>query len=304
MMSKDNYLPHLLHLLGLRLLTEDEALIKFLAEVANEKITFKDHLMDLIFKSRNIEKNDNDIIYAAANSITILVAANISFAHMDLSKVRICGANIRDGCFNGANFTETDLTGVLLENCKLNHCFFNKTNMKDVKLGILPDINLYEDNAQLTFDYEGVSMCCSQKDNGKEVLTGLNDCSAKLWDRSNGKLIKTFEGPKAVSCIDVSKDGNFIVSGSSDYSFLILWEAKTGNMIKSFDGHKSGVKLVFFTPDETMILSSSSDRSIKLWDITNGKLINSFHDDSRGISMEFLLMENLFYQAICIVCIC
>ena len=70
------------------------------------------------------------------------MAANVSFAGMDLTGIRINGANIRDGAFSGCDFSRSDLRNVVLENCKVDHAIFRKTNMTDVKLGAQLDMNV------------------------------------------------------------------------------------------------------------------------------------------------------------------
>ena len=85
-------------ILGYRLFTQDEQLLKYLSEVALEKSEFSGYLKKELFKSRkkhigNTEK-DNQIVNAAANAISIMVYGDIYFTRMDLSEIRINGANI------------------------------------------------------------------------------------------------------------------------------------------------------------------------------------------------------------------
>ena len=63
-----------------------------------------------------------------------------------------------------------------------------------------------------------------------------------------------------VNCISMSKNGNLIVSGSSDHSVWV-WDAKTGEQLKELQGHSSGVDSVSFSPDGNQIVSGSGDKS-------------------------------------------
>lgn len=123
------------------MLIEDEVLVKFLAEVIKENQEFKENLMTVVMRSRNLSEGEN-VVIGAANAISVLVAANVSFSNKNLSNVRIPGAVLRDRQFCCANFTEADLSGAILGNCKLDGALFDRTKMKYIKLGILPDINV------------------------------------------------------------------------------------------------------------------------------------------------------------------
>ena len=272
--SNDDH-SSVVNLLGFKLITENESLIQFMAEVAMEKQEFKLALLEFIFKSRDFsnESFKDDIINTAANAITVLIASNYSFANMDLSRIKICGANIRDGCFNRCNFSDADLKGVTMENCKLNHCLFNRTNLKDIKLGIYPDI-IAQDNI--------FSITCSQKDEGKEILSGCRDGSIKLYERSTGNLIKNFFSPSQITCLKISSDGSLMLSGSTD-NYVRLWEITNGNLLKTFYGHTKAVYSVAFSIDESQILSSSCDFSIKLWDKTTGNIIKTFEEHTAAV---------------------
>ena len=61
----------------------------------------------------------------SANSITILVASDVSLSGEDFSKVNITGANISNGIFHKTDFSYANLTNVYARNC-----FFMETNFK------------------------------------------------------------------------------------------------------------------------------------------------------------------------------
>src|SRR5262249_36211902 len=66
---------------------------------------------------------------------------------------------------------------------------------------------------------------------GKEVLTGSFDKTARLWDAATGTLIRTFAGHSAgVRAIAFSPDGKHVLTGSGD-STMRLWDAASGEGI-------------------------------------------------------------------------
>ena len=168
-------------LLASRLLVEEVELVQSLAKRVNEDQEFKENLKQLIFKKGLSSEKEEECINTAANSITILVAANVSFSGQNLSGIIIRGANLADGCFNGCDFNDADLTGVNMENCQLDKTIFRNTNLSNITLGIHPEIKVA---AKIT-------SCCLSKD-GQFILSGSDDCTVKLWERSTRNLLRTF----------------------------------------------------------------------------------------------------------------
>src|SRR5262249_49533268 len=83
---------------------------------------------------------------------------------------------------------------------------------------------------------------------GKQVLTGNEDGTAKLWEAASGKLISTFTGHKdAVTSVAFSlPTGTQILTGSVDKTAQ-LWEAATGRNITTLSGHSGAVTSVAFS---------------------------------------------------------
>jgi WD40 repeat protein len=83
------------------------------------------------------------------------------------------------------------------------------------------------------------------------------------------KLLSGHEDP--VSCVAVSPDGKYIVSGSDD-STIRVWDAETGEMIgRPLEGHGDGASCVAFFPDGKCIVSGSWDRTMRVWNVESGQ---------------------------------
>ncbi len=115
---------------------------------------------------------------------------------------------------------------------------------------------------------------------GKTVLTGSADNTAKLWDLS-GRVIQTFKGhTDQVHSVAFSPDGKTVLTGSFDKTAR-LWDL-SGRLIQTFKGHKSFIESVAFRPDGKQILTGSSDKTAKLWDLT-GRVIQTFKGHAEGV---------------------
>jgi len=91
-----------------RLLVGKEQVIQFLTDRVNDEERFKQELLTRLYSSKN--NPDNKV--GAANGITILVKAGVTFNGADLSGVQIPGADISGGYFDQAKFQGSDLSQV------------------------------------------------------------------------------------------------------------------------------------------------------------------------------------------------
>ena len=111
---------------------------------------------------------------------------------------------------------------------------------------------------------------------GRDELTGSNDGTAKLWDASNGSLLRTFSGHTLyVSSVVFSPDGTNVLTGSGDRTAK-LWDASNGSLLRTFSGHTLYVTSVAFSPDGTKVLTGSYDKTAKLWNASDGTLLRTF----------------------------
>ena len=111
---------------------------------------------------------------------------------------------------------------------------------------------------------------------GKLLVTGSMDNTAKLWDLETGYEIRTFSGHSgAVFSVSLSPDKKFLATGSDDNTAK-LWNLETGAEIYRFARHSAEVKSVCFSPDGKLLATGSNDKTAKLWNLKTGEEIRSF----------------------------
>jgi hypothetical protein len=106
---------------------------------------------------------------------------------------------------------------------------------------------------------------------GKRVVTGSNDNTAKIWDAANGTELLTLNGHgSGVRSVAFSPDGRRVVTGSFDKTAK-LWDGQSGQELLTLKGHADGVFSVAFSPDGRRVVTGGGDKTAKIWDAENGQ---------------------------------
>ena len=106
---------------------------------------------------------------------------------------------------------------------------------------------------------------------GKSLLSGSDDCTAKLWDMQTGGVIKTFSGHTAgVLSVSISLDFTIIASGSEDKT-IRLWNSQTGKCHCILEQQEI-VWYISFHPTNSQYLLSIYNRTVWQWDIKSHKV--------------------------------
>ena len=268
--------------LGERLIIEDEALLRFLIELVKEDNVFKSKLMELVYKTKEISefyRHDNDNpqkIIAAANSISILVSANVSFASIDLSNIKICGASLRDGNFIRCDFSDADLSDVNLINCKLDSALFQRTRLNKV---------IFNNYSEITTKLQIKSVAFSSQD---YILAGCSLGYMMLWDSGTfDEVISPIHAfTKWISFVCFSHDSSIILGCGGETNLIRTWDI-TGKALHTYKGHKKTINYVTFSSDTTKLLSCSKDRLIILWNLQTEESIIYKGEKSTVLSTVF-----------------
>jgi hypothetical protein len=84
---------------------------------------------------------------------------------------------------------------------------------------------------------------------GKAVLTGSSDGTARLWDAATSlPLGPPLRHQSAIRAVAFSPDGKVVLTGGDDKSAR-LWDAATGRPLGEPLHHQEGVRVVAFSPD-------------------------------------------------------
>ena len=111
----------------------------------------------------------------------------------------------------------------------------------------------------------GPILALAYSPDGRRILTGSEDHTAKVWDADTGKELFPLEGHTApVRSVAFSTNGQLIVTGSWDKTAKV-WDSVNGTSLVSLKGHKAAIFSVAFSPDGKRIVTGSQDQTVRIW---------------------------------------
>jgi len=134
---------------------------------------------------------------------------------------------------------------------------------------------------------------------GRLLVSGSADATAKLWGASNGEERGVLAGhTQGISDVAVSNDGATVATASDDRT-IGLWDVERKTRVHTCQGHTSYVFCVRFNPRCNLLASGSFDEHVRFWDPRSGSCVreipahsdpvtavdfNARDDDSRLVS--------------------
>jgi WD40 repeat protein len=102
---------------------------------------------------------------------------------------------------------------------------------------------------------------------GDTLYSGSQDKTIRVWNLTDGKLLRSLVQPAPVAALAIGPDGKTLITGSSDG--LVRWlDARDGRELAAWKGHTaavSGVAMLRSADGVMRIVSVSEDGTARIW---------------------------------------
>jgi WD40 repeat protein len=136
-----------------------------------------------------------------------------------------------------------------------------------------------------TGHYAEVTAVCYSPD-GKFIATGSQDKTIKLWRRTDGKEIRTFQGSnEGIDRVEINRQISSVLAVGAKGT-VTVWELGTGKIIFQKKPENDRFTCASFHPDGKKIITGSNKSYLSIWDITDGNKISDLKATPRDLNSE------------------
>jgi WD40 repeat protein len=129
----------------------------------------------------------------------------------------------------------------------------------------------------LRFSPHGAVADVDVSPDGRLLVTGSWDRSAKIWDVTSGAALRKLDNVHDgyVNSVQFSPDGGLVLTASDDGTAR-LWDVASGKSVEPvFRGHDGRIRQARFSSDGAQVLTCGNDKTARIWDAISGQEMRS-----------------------------
>jgi hypothetical protein len=144
----------------------------------------------------------------------------------------------------------------------------------------------------MDFSPHGAIASAQFSPDGKHLITGSWDNSARVWDVDAGQVVcrlgEELDQPQQahrgrIHQAAFSRDGRMVVTASDDGTAK-LWSTADWRLLRTLTGHHGGVLHAVFSHDSRRVLTASRDRTAQIWDVATGQSLTILSGHTWAVS--------------------
>lgn len=261
-----------------------------------EQIEKEATLQDQLIKIINLSKSSEEWSKAAANAITILNQAGMSFTGLDFTDIKVPNADLSGAKLDHTTLANANLTKVKLKGAWLSGAKLHGSNMKGAYFGekaykqIEPTVNCYTYSAGHEYFAEArgkkliiykVDLATNSMGSCKTLFIA-DDYIVSLTFSVNCKLLALVDSAGKITVLDLiganepvilignniafSRDSKYLAFVSSNNT-INIYGLSDGKENKIFTEHAGAIRSINFSPDGKNLVSGGDDGNVYIYDI-------------------------------------
>ncbi|KAL4452495.1 hypothetical protein ABPG75_008157 [Micractinium tetrahymenae] len=111
-----------------------------------------------------------------------------------------------------------------------------------------------------------VNSCCPLRRGPPLLVSGGDDCEAKLWDLRQKRAVKSFSERYQILTVAFSDGGDQIYTAGIE-NVVNVWDLRREEVSMSLAGHNDSITGMRLSPDGSHLLTNSMDNTLRVWDM-------------------------------------
>jgi WD40 repeat protein len=130
-------------------------------------------------------------------------------------------------------------------------------------------------------EHSEVVLSLAWRPDGAQLATGSQDKTARVWDVTSGKTLRTLKDHvDVVTAVAYSPDGKWLATGGTDRS-VKLYNAADLSRAATLP-HAEGITALAFSGKSDLIATAAADKQVRVWPVKSGAIENPLRQHGEG----------------------